>query len=150
MQPRRESETSLRSKAHVADVMASDVKTINGRDSAEHAWQTTHRGGIPYLIVKRKDAIVGVLSARELGGPGGDAFRVGRRADELMVRTVATAQPSHTVRQAAVLMRHHSLACLPVVSRGKLVGIVTNTDLVDLIARGDYAPAPVVVPEHLG
>ena len=42
-------------------------------------------------------------------------------------------------------MRHHSIPCLPVVSRGKLVGVVTSTDLMDLIARGEYAPAPVSV-----
>jgi predicted transcriptional regulator len=47
-----------------------------------------------------------------------------------------------TVRQAATLMRGWSIGCLPVVDGQGLVGIVTVSDLLGLIARGE-ARVPV-------
>jgi CBS domain-containing protein len=53
------------------------------------------------------------------------------------------ARPEMAVRQAASLMRGWTIGCLPVVERGKLVGIVTVSDLLDLVAQGAVSePGP--------
>jgi CBS-domain-containing membrane protein len=44
------------------------------------------------------------------------------------------------VREAANLMRGHRAGSLPVVDGGKLVGIVTVWDFLDLIGRGADRP----------
>jgi acetoin utilization protein AcuB len=43
-----------------------------------------------------------------------------------------TITPETLVEEAAKLMRDHKIRCLPVVKRGKLLGIITETDLLDL------------------
>jgi CBS domain-containing protein len=47
-----------------------------------------------------------------------------------MVRNVATINEHASVRQAALFLEKHRIGCLPVVSSGKLVGIITDTDFV--------------------
>jgi acetoin utilization protein AcuB len=54
-----------------------------------------------------------------------------------MTAPVATAAPDTTVREAANLLRGRHIGCLPIVEDGRLVGIVTVADLLDLLARAD-------------
>jgi CBS domain-containing protein len=45
-----------------------------------------------------------------------------------------------TIRQAANLLRGRTIGCLPVLEDGKLVGILTTTDLLELIGRASERP----------
>jgi CBS domain-containing protein len=47
-----------------------------------------------------------------------------------------TVEPTRTVRQAANLMRGRSIGCLVVVEAGRAIGIVTVSDLLELVGRG--------------
>ena len=47
-----------------------------------------------------------------------------------------TVEPTITVRQAANVMRGRSIGCLVVVESGHAVGIVTVSDLLELVGRG--------------
>jgi acetoin utilization protein AcuB len=84
--------------------------------------------------------VVGVLSDRDAGGRAGSNLRAQLRVRDLMTTDVATATPDITVRKAANLMRGRTIGCLPVLNRGKLVGIVTTSDLLELIGRGRERP----------
>ncbi|MCL4833025.1 MAG: CBS domain-containing protein [Caldilineaceae bacterium] len=54
-------------------------------------------------------------------------------AEQLMTKDPATVAPSDTIEHAAELMIRPGHRSLPVMEGGKLVGIVTRTDLVQLI-----------------
>jgi CBS domain-containing protein len=60
------------------------------------------------------------------------------RIHDLMSRNVATVQPQDSVEEAARLMHRHDCGALPVVqSNGRLIGMITDRDLViRLLARG--------------
>jgi acetoin utilization protein AcuB len=92
--------------------------------------------GIHHLVVTREGKTVGILSARDLSGPRGVALRWAGTAGELMATRIVTADPTMTVREAANLLRGRAIGCLPVVSGKRIVGIVTITDLLELIGRG--------------
>lgn len=49
----------------------------------------------------------------------------------IMTRELITVPPSATIEHAAVLMRRHKIGGLPVVENGRLVGIITESDLFD-------------------
>jgi CBS domain-containing protein len=53
-----------------------------------------------------------------------------RRCREIMTRNVTTAAPEMTLREVAVLLRETDVGALPVVSEGKLAGIITDRDIV--------------------
>lgn len=128
----------------VQDVMTRHVETIDGLESAQAAFNSMKLKGIRHLVVKRDSELVGVLSQRDLGVPDQDAFRERHRVAELMTTQVVTASPDMPVRQAANLMRGRTIGCLPVVEEGKrsrLVGIVTVSDLLELLGRGIDRPA---------
>jgi acetoin utilization protein AcuB len=57
-----------------------------------------------------------------------------------MTSPVVTARPETTLRQAANLLRGRTIGCLPVLEEGRLLGIVTTTDLLELIGRGAERP----------
>jgi CBS domain-containing protein len=44
--------------------------------------------------------------------------------------------PRTPVRRAANLLRGRSIGCLPVVDSGQLIGIVTISDVLELVGRG--------------
>lgn len=50
---------------------------------------------------------------------------------EAMTRRVITVSPDSPIEQAALLMREHKIGGLPVVEDGRLVGIITETDIFD-------------------
>ena len=50
--------------------------------------------------------------------------------EDVMVRNVVTINEHASVRQAALFLEKHRIGCLPVVTGGKLVGIITDTDFV--------------------
>jgi CBS-domain-containing membrane protein len=54
----------------------------------------------------------------------------------VMADPPVTIVPDETVRKAAALMTSHGIGSLPVIDEGKLVGIVTTSDLLALIAKG--------------
>ena len=66
------------------------------------------------------------------------------RCQEIMTSDVKTASREMSLRDAAVLMRDGDMGSVPVVEGGKLVGIVTDRDIVvRAIAEGKDSSSPV-------
>ncbi len=118
------------------DVMSTDVKSVAPDTPAEVAWTTMTGHGIHHLVVVKDGRVAGVLSNRDAGGRAGAALRRHCAAADLMSEPAIVAEPSTTVRKAANLMRGRSIGCLVVVEAGRLCGIVTVSDLLELVGRG--------------
>ena len=130
----------------VSDIMSAPVYTIGAEETARAAWDTMRFRRTRHLVVNDAEGrVVGVVSASDLGGKNGDPLRTDRRVRELMTEKLVTVTPETTVREAANLMRGHSVNCLPVFNgRDRLKGIVTVVDLLELIGRGMERPAKAV------
>lgn len=124
----------------VGEIMTTKVRTIGPADSAVLAWERMRMHGIHHLVVVRDSQIIGIATDRDLGGAHGGEVREGRSVRDLMTPSVVTVPSNSTVREAANLMRGHRAGSLPVVDNGKLVGIVTVWDFLDLIGRGADRP----------
>ncbi len=67
-----------------------------------------------------------------------------RRCREIMTANVRTAAREMTLRETAAIMRDGDMGAVPIVEAGKLVGIVTDRDIVvRAIAEGRNADAPI-------
>lgn len=64
------------------------------------------------------------VSAGELA-----AASLSATAGDLMVRDPHTTAPDSPIELAAALMRDHKIGALPVVSQGRLVGVITESDI---------------------
>ena len=123
-----------------AEIMTTDVQTVAPGMSAAEAWELMRRRRIHHLVVKSGSEVLGVLSARDAAGPGGAAVRARSSVADLMTTAVVTTGPDATVRRIANLMRGRTIGCLPITDRGRVVGIVTVSDLLALRGRGVDRP----------
>ena len=66
------------------------------------------------------------------------------RCRDLMTKSVRTATASTTLRDIAVMMREGDMGAVPLVDGGRLVGIVTDRDIVvRAVAEGKTSDSPV-------
>jgi len=120
----------------LSDILDSKAAIAAPADAAGSAWEHMKTQDVRYLVVVQAGKVVGILSRGDLGGPSGGAHRrMGRRVADLMQKNVVTAKPSTSVRKAARIMRKHGIGCLPVLKGGKLVGIVTEGEMLRLLEK---------------
>lgn len=74
-----------------------------------------------------------------------DKTAISRRCcREIMTKSVRTASPGMSVREVGALMREGDMGAVPVVDSGKLIGIVTDRDIVvRVVAEGKGPETPV-------
>ncbi len=126
----------------VQDVMTDQVYKVSPDTTAEDAWNLMRMHRIHHLVVTQAGRIVGLLSARDVGGIKRARARGLHRVADLMTQRVVTISPTTPIRRAANVMRGHAIGCLVVVSGGRVVGIVTVADLLELMGRGLDRPVP--------
>jgi CBS domain-containing protein len=126
----------LEAAMRVQDVMTQGLKTIAPTAAAEDAWKMMRANRIHHLVVTSGRRVVGVLSDRDAGGRRGASVRANSMVADLMTAPAVTVEPDLTVRQAANVMRGRSIGCLVVVASGRAIGIVTVSDLLELVGRG--------------
>lgn len=120
----------------IEDIMTRGVVTVAPTDSLAEALHRTRAGRFRHLPVVEGERLVGVVSDRDLRAAVPALVVEG--AEEILERTtvasvmhtsVIVAHPLDPVEDAAHLMYEHKIGCLPVVSGERLVGIVTETDV---------------------
>jgi len=127
----------------VQEIMNPTVLSVAPDLDAEAAWQKMKAARVRHLTVMERGLLVGILSERDIGGTRGASVRKNRMVVELMTPHAVVARPATTVKEAANLMRGHVIGCLPVLDGGKVVGMVTTTDLLELLGRGAERPTAV-------
>ncbi|MFQ6075171.1 MAG: cyclic nucleotide-binding/CBS domain-containing protein [Candidatus Bathyarchaeia archaeon] len=116
----------------VRDVMTSAVKTARPDTSILDIVRKMNRFDIGSIVVVQGERPVGIITERdilrEIVEPCLDPTAV--RAREVMSTPLITIDKDVGVEEAARLMARRGVKRLPVVQGGRLVGIVTTTDLV--------------------
>ena len=135
-------------RLQVRDVMSREVHTVKRNDELAIADELMKQKRVRHLPVLDEDGdVCAVVSQRDLfRGALLRALGYGSRAEELMLKQVAvkeamsaeiqTTAPDTPVADAARLMIERKIGCLPVIESGRLIGIVTETDFVRLVAEG--------------
>ena len=125
----------------VYEVMSKDVETVKPAVHASEARTRMRQRKIHHLVVTQGSQLQGIVSDRDLGGPKLSKTLGDWTVGDLMTTPVVTVTTRTPLRRAAALMKGRSIGSLVVTSpNGKVAGIVTVADLLDLIAR---------TPEHL-
>ncbi len=119
----------------VSDVMRRSVVTVDKGVTVGVALDLMERNDVNHLVVTSGDRVVGVISVRDvMEGLGSSRFeRIPARriyVSALMTEPPITVEPKTSVREAVAIMLREGIGSLPVVEGGRLVGIVTETDLI--------------------
>jgi len=116
----------------VRDVMSSPVRTTRVGDSVKDAVRKMNKFRIGCLVVMQGDRPVGILTERDIMRkvvePCIDPSLI--NVSDVMSTPITTIDPAVSVEDAARLMSRKHIKKLPVVEDGRLIGIVTSTDLV--------------------
>jgi len=108
-------------------VMTRSPETIRPEDVLLKAKEMMDAGGFRRLPVVREGRVVGILTERDLREHGG--YLKSTKVDAVMRAPVVSVDSKASVEDAARLMLRNKIGGLPVVDGGKLVGIVTSSDL---------------------
>ncbi len=110
--------------------------TIHPGATVREALSLTRSRRIRHLPVTEGKRLVGIISDRDLRDvcpsvldPGHEELLDRTKVQEIMHRNPITAHPLDHIGEAARLLYEHRIGCLPVVSGGELMGIVTETDI---------------------
>ncbi|MDH7497435.1 MAG: CBS domain-containing protein [Syntrophomonadaceae bacterium] len=110
------------------DIMSSPVKTVPGHTTMDEAGRLMLRYGHTGLPVVEGEQIVGVISRRDV-----DKARLHELGHApvkgFMSRTVMTVSPDTPVTEIQRMMVEHDVGRVPVVEDGRMVGIVSRTDI---------------------
>lgn len=121
----------------VKEVMTKPVRTVSPTEDAEAAYFQMQRDDVHHLVVVGLGGkVAGILSNGDLGGPDGAAVRKGKRVGDLMTPAPVVVEPDTRLRDAANLLRGWNIGCVPVVEKGRVVGILTTADVCALVGRG--------------
>lgn len=130
---------------YVGTVMNTELVTVQPDMSFVKAAKLTKEKQIDHLlVVDAKGKLLGIVSDRDLkqswASPATSlsAHELNYLLDQLtvamiMAKKLITVTPEMTIERAAQTMRENRINALPVMKADKLVGLITSTDVMDIL-----------------
>nr|WP_285847100.1 acetoin utilization AcuB family protein [Sporosarcina luteola] len=117
--------------------MKRDVSSLSPEHTVSDALTIMQKKKIRHLpIVSDDKGLVGIVTDRDLKEVVPSLYSDSRDASvyniplsEIMTKNPISGHPMDFVEEAAIIFYDNQIGCLPIVSGGKLVGIITETDL---------------------
>ena len=118
---------------YVRDIMSSDVISLSPKSKVIDAAKKMASKNISSVIVTVRKKPIGIITERDMIKrvltPKKDPELL--TLEEIMTKDPVCLQPDSTVVQAAKLMKKNGFRRFPVVEKDILVGIITETDILD-------------------
>ena len=129
---------------YVSDWMTKMVFTVTPDSSIFDAAKLTREKGIKHVPVVKGNVIKGLLSDRDIKEylPSKtttlDVYELHSlltktRVKSVMKTSIVTTSPDTPIEEAALIMLDKNIGCLPVIDRNKLVGIISDRDLFQVL-----------------
>ncbi|RKO67370.1 CBS and ACT domain-containing protein [Desulfofundulus salinus] len=130
----------------VRDYMSTSPISIHSGTPILEALNIMKKNKIRHLPVVDKGRLVGLITERDLltvtPSPATtlSVFEMNYLLSKMVIKDVMktnpiTVGPDCTIEEAALIMREHKIGSLPVVEDDGLVGIITQTDILDALIR---------------
>jgi acetoin utilization protein AcuB len=121
----------------ISRLMTYGATTVSSHDSLRTAATLMESGGFRRVPVVDEDQLVGIVSDRDIRAHSG--YLDSTKVTAAMTSDPKTVTPRMSVEDAARLMIAHKIGGLPVVEDGKLVGILTTTDVLKAFLKVEAA-----------
>ena len=128
----------------IEEFMTAEPYTLRETDSINDAWEIMIGKHIRHIpVIDEKNHVLGLVTQRDvLAATEPGAIREAKSASdelksdvtlgEIMIREVKVIHKEDSLRQAALYLQSHKFGCLPVISGDSLVGIITDSDFIDI------------------
>ena len=131
----------------ISEIMTKNIIALNRDDDLETAEMLFKRNKIRHIPVVAEEVIIGMLSYTDLLRISfADAVYETEEEvdtlvynmftiDQVMAKNVVTVPTTSTIKKVAKILAENEFHALPVVDDGRLVGIVTTTDLINYLLK---------------
>ena len=129
----------------VSDIMTPDPVTISPEETLMEARQLMRLRKIRRIPVVSDGRLVGILAEGDLKraepstlSSDQEEFMTvmeGTQVNRIMIQNLVTASPDMPLLDAARMLHSNKYGALPVLEDGKLVGILTDNDLIGALVR---------------
>ena len=131
----------------VRDIMMAEVVTLKVEEELSLASDIMTLARIRHLPIVEGDRLVGIISQRDLfkaslASVVGHDYQESRdhlktvTLKDVMIKDVITIEPDSEIRTAGRIMLEKKIGCLPVIQDNTLVGMVTETDILQFYVSG--------------
>lgn len=121
----------------IEEIMNKQVLTLQPTHTMADAAKLMKERKIRHVpVVDENGKLLGLVTERDLKNAlpssllkDGDTSLYHRTLDQIMITNPIIGHPLDFVEEVALILYEHRIGCLPIVSKGELVGIITGTDL---------------------
>ena len=120
----------------VGDIMTKSLITVNPTTTVFQIARMMEQAGIGAVLVKENEAHVGIMTDRDFATKiAADGLPFDTPVQKVMSSPLITIGHDRLASEAAVVMGDKKIRKLAVSDNGRIVGIITSTDLVNQLAK---------------
>ena len=120
----------------VTDIMTKALISVNPATTALQIAKMMDHGEIGAIIVKENEIPVGIVTDRDFAVKiASNNLPFETPAEKIMSSPLITINHDESISAAAEMMSTKKIRKLAVVENGKIIGIITSTDLVNQLAK---------------
>lgn len=135
-----------RHEAEVRKWMTAPPIVVTAQTSLLDAYQYMNENDIRRVpVVSRDNMLVGILTMSDIqrtvplffqgGDLATDLLLNDQKVQQVMTQDPITLEPEDTIQDAAELMLEYQVSGLPVVENGRVVGVITESDIFRLVVK---------------
>ena len=123
----------------IGQIMSKPVRTVKPDDKLSAAVAVMDKNSIGSVVVLDGETAIGIITEGDVVEQVSKGAQVLLEpAKQVMSKPLITGRPDMTVQDAVSLMLEKRIRQLPIVEGSKLVGIVTDRDLMRSVLRVSY------------
>ena len=143
----------------VKEIMSKPAVTIDYNKTAKAAGQLMRKKRIGFLVATKRGKAIGIISDADLINKiiVKEASARKKKIKDLMSKPLITISPNEDVLEAVKKIKKNNVHRLPVVSKGKVVGVISLTDIARsspemyylLEYRREMKKHPIIIKEQI-
>ena len=119
----------------IADIMTKSVISIDAEMTINEAAKMMEDAKVGAVIIMKNNQPVGIVTDRDFAVKvAAHAYQISTPVKQIMSSPLVSINSDETVRAAGDLMYESGVRKLPVINNDNIVGIITATDIVNLLA----------------
>lgn len=119
----------------IANVMTKSVISVDASMTVNEAAKMMEDAKVGAVVVMENNTPVGIVTDRDFAVKiVAHAYQITTTVKQIMSTPLFSVNSDESVRAAADLMHDRGIRKLPVINDGKIVGMITASDIVNLLA----------------
>ena len=120
----------------IQDIMSKSLISVSLTTTVSQIAKMMEQGGIGAILVKENENLVGIVTDRDFATKiAANNLPFDTQVEKIMSSPLVTINYDESISAAAERMVSKKIRKLAVTNNGKIVGLITSTDLVDQLAK---------------